>query len=244
MGWHALWKRFCTLFNYLTRHGWVPVAALLLALLGFWGFVELAGEVQEGETSAVDRWVFEHIAGRYATIGKFAQEGGRDLTALGGSTVITLMVSFVTIFLLLRRQWKSAAFVLVAVVGGLLISLLLKSFFDRARPDIFVHQSLTNSSSFPSGHATNAAVTYLTMAILMAKLVESTKMKAYILGAGLLVPMLVGLSRIFVGVHWPSDVLGGWLIGLAWGLLVYAAATYLQEHGAIEPEGEIAKEKV
>lgn len=242
--WRALWERGSGVFNYLTRHGWVPLAALLLALLGFWGFIALASEVQEGETTAVDEWVFENIAGRYETIGKFGQEGGRDLTALGGSTVITLMVGFVTIFLLLRRQWKSAAFVVAAVFGGLVLSLVLKWFFDRARPDLFEHHSLTSTSSFPSGHSTNAAVTYLTLAILVAKLVKSTSMKAYILAAGLLVPLLVGLSRIFVGVHWPSDVLGGWLIGLAWGLLVYAAATYLQEHGAIEQEGEIAEEKL
>jgi len=237
--WRPAWERCRAAIDFMTRHGWVPLTAMLLALAGFWGFLELADDVQEGGTTAFDRWIFEHIAGRYETLGKFAQEGGRDLTALGGTTVITLMVAGVLVFLMLRRQWKSAAFVLAAVLGGLLISLLLKEFYDRARPDIYAHQSLTSTSSFPSGHSANAAVAYLTMAILMAKLVESTKMKAYILSAGLLIPLLVGLSRIFVGVHWPTDVLAGWLIGLAWGLFVYSAATYLQEHGAIEQEGEI-----
>jgi undecaprenyl-diphosphatase len=241
--WRSAWERALAVLDFLTRHGWVPLIAMLLALIGFWGFLELADDVQEGETNAFDRWVFEHVAGRYETIGKFAQEGGRDLTALGGTTVITLMVAGVTIFLLLRRQWKSAGFVLVAVLGGLAISLLLKEFYDRARPDIYAHQSHTSTSSFPSGHSANAAVAYLTMAILLAKLVESAKMKAYVLAGGLLIPLLVGLSRIFVGVHWPTDVLAGWLIGLAWGLFVYAAATYLQEHGKLEQEGEIEEKQ-
>ena len=230
-------------FEYLTRHGWMPVAALLLALAGFWGFVELAGDVQEGDTNRLDEWVFKTIAGRYDTTSHFWQEAGRDLTALGGTTVITLMVSGVTIFLLLRRQWKSAAFVLAAVLGGLAISLVLKEFYDRARPTIYEHQSLTSTSSFPSGHSANSAVAYLTMAILLAKLVESPKMKAYVLGGGLLIPLLVGLSRIFVGVHWPTDVVAGWLIGLAWGLFVYAAATYLQERGVIEQGGKIEEKQ-
>lgn len=241
--WRSAWERCRAVTDYLTRHGWLPLAAMLLALAGFWGFIELADDVQEGETTAFDRWVFDHIAGRYETIGRFAQEGGRDLTALGGTTVITLMVSGVAIFLMLRRQWKSTAFVLAAVLGGLLLSLILKEFYDRSRPDIYAHHSWTSTSSFPSGHSANAAVTYLTMAILLSKLVESTKMKAYILTGGLLIPVLVGLSRIFVGVHWPTDVLAGWLIGLAWGLFVYSAATYLQEHGAIEQEGEIEQKQ-
>ena len=125
----------------------------------------------------------------------------------------------------------------VAVVGGLAISLLLKDFYDRERPQLVPHQSHTMTASFPSGHSMNAAVTYLTMAILLAKLFESTRMKAYLLFIGLLVPFLVGVSRVFVGVHWPTDVAAGWLLGLSWGLLVWVVVTFLQKRGGIEPEG-------
>ncbi len=240
----SVWNVLVGVFRYLMRHGWVPLAALMLAVVGLLGFVALAEEVRGGETGKFDDPVFGVIARFYTRLGPFWQEVGRDLTALGGTTVITLMVSFTALFLLLRRQWRSTAFLVVAVLGGLIISLLLKHFFDRARPDLFEHHSNTMTPGFPSGHSANSAVAYLAVAILLTKLVESVRMKAYILGVGLLIPLLVGLSRIALAVHWPTDVLAGWLIGLAWGLFVYAAATYLQQHGKLEQEGEMAEEQV
>lgn len=230
------WAAWCTLYTWLARHGWVPLLALLLAAAGLWGFMEIADEVQDAQILHLDEWIFQRIA-VYDRAPRFWQESGRDLTALGGTTVITLMVTSVTLFLIFKRQWKSSLFVVVAVIGGLAISLLLKDFYDRDRPDLVTHQSHVMTASFPSGHATNSAVAYLTMAILLAKLVESPRMKAYILFIGLLIPFLVGLSRVFVGVHWPTDVFAGWLLGLSWGLFVHAAASYLQRHGALEPEG-------
>lgn len=232
---HA-WSAWCKGYTWLARHGWVPLLALLLALAGLWGFLEIADDVQDAETTHIDQWIFERLA-IYDRASGFWQESGRDLTALGGTTVITLMVTSVTLFLLFKRQWKSSVFVVVAVLGGLGISLLLKDLYDRERPHLVVHQSHVMTSSFPSGHAANSAVAYLTMAILLSKLVESPRMKAYIVGVGLLIPLLVGFSRVFVGVHWPTDVVAGWLIGLSWGLAVHAAATYLQRRGGIEPEG-------
>ena len=92
------------------------------------------------------------------------------------------------------------------------------------------------TASFPSGHSMNAAVTYLTMAILLAKLFESTRMKAYLLFIGLLVPFLVGVSRVFVGVHWPTDVVAGWAVGAAWAILCSLVAARLQRRRTIERE--------
>lgn len=230
------WDAWCVLYTWLARHGWVPLLALLLALAGLWAFIEIADEVQDAETMHLDEWIFQRLA-VYDQASPFWQESGRDITALGGTTVITLMVTSVTLFLLFMRQWRSAVFVLVAVLGGLAISLLLKDVYDRGRPELVEHRSHTMTPSFPSGHAANSAVAYLTMAILLAKLVESPRMKAYILFIGLLIPLLVGLSRVFVGVHWPTDVVAGWLLGLSWGLFVHAAATYLQRHGGLEAEG-------
>ena len=237
--WRALLEHGRRGFEFLTRHGWLPIVALLLALGGLFAILGLTEEVIEGETTTIDRRLFQIIAGRYQKLGPVGQEAWRDLTALGGSTVIFLLTAGVVIFLLLRRQWRSAGFLLASVVGGLVISSLLKYWINRARPDLFEHGSHTITASFPSGHATNAAVAYLAIAILLTKLVESMRMKAYILAGGLLVPLLVGFSRVALAVHWPTDVLGGWLIGLTWGLLVYAAATYMQEHGALEQEGEM-----
>ena len=234
------WGWCCGAAGFLTQHGWIPLASLLVAGVAAFAFLTLADEVVEGETLSFDKVVFNAIAGRYVGLDPFWQEVGRDLTALGGTAVVTLMTAGVTPFLVFRRQWRSAAFVFVAVVGGLLINLGLKAWFNRDRPDLFAHGSHTMTASFPSGHSANAAVAYLAMAILLAKLVESVRMKAYVLGVGLLIPLLVGLSRVALAVHWPTDVVGGWLVGLTWGLLVYAAATYLQRRGKIEPEGELA----
>ncbi len=232
--------------NYVARRGWLPILAVLLGVAAFWGFLNIADEVVEGDpgeqpdAQVFDERVFLAIAERYEMAGGFWQEAGRDLTALGGSTVITLMVSGVVIFLLLSRQWKSTLFVVVSVVGGLAISLILKDYFDRPRPDLVPHNSHTMTPSFPSGHSANAAVAYLTMAVLLAKLVTGHWMKAYIFAIGLLIPTLVGLSRIFLGVHWPTDVAAGWLLGLAWGLIVWGVATFLQRRGMIEQEGAVA----
>ena len=228
-------------FNYLASRGWLPIITTLLAVAGLWGFIQIADEVREAETRTFDEAVLEAIGGRYEGIGGFWKEAGRDITAMGGSTVITLMVTFVVVYLFLHGQWKGSLFVLVSVLGGLAISLWLKGQYDRPRPDLFLHQSHTMTPSFPSGHSANSAVAYLAMAILLAKLVKSPAMKAYIFGVGLLIPALVGLSRVFLAVHWPTDVLAGWLIGLSWGLFVWGVATFLQRKGGIEPEGELDK---
>ena len=222
--------------QFLTRHGWVPLAALALATAGMWAFLGIAEEVKEGETKSFDDWLYDRLAvDLYGHVGEYWHQVGTDLTALGGTTVIPLLTAAVVGFLLLRREWRTALFVAVAVVGGLLLSLWLKLLFDRPRPHI-VGRTLVMTKSFPSGHAANSAVAYLTMAILVARVVGGRWIKIYLFFLGLLVPLLVGLSRVFLGVHWPTDVLAGWLLGLAWGLLVYAAAVLLQKRSAIEPQ--------
>ena len=226
--------------SYIGARGWLPIVAVLLAVAGLWGYLELADEVTDQETDTFDRQILEVIGGGYEEVGGFWQEAGRDVTAMGGSTVITLMVTAVVVFLLLNQQWKSSLFVVASVVGGLVISLVLKDLYDRPRPILFDHRSHTMTASFPSGHSANSAVAYFTMAVLMAKLVRSPWLKAYIFFVGLLIPALVGFSRIFLGVHWPTDVIAGWLIGLSWGLIVWGVATFLQRRGGLEREGDMA----
>ena len=221
---------------FLARRGWLPIVLLGLAVGALHLFLELADDVGDRETRTFDGRVLGAIGGLYDRVPAFWQEVGRDLTALGGTAVITLMVTFVTLFLAFRGRGRAALFVVVSVLGGLAISLLLKNLYERDRPAMFEHRSHTMTASFPSGHSANAAVVYFTMAVLLAKTVERIGMKAYVFGIGLLIPALVGLSRVFLGVHWPTDVVGGWLVGLAWGLVVWAAATFLQRRGRLEPE--------
>lgn len=170
-------------------------------------------------------------------VSDFWKESARDFTALGGTTVITLIVTFVVLLFFLLGQWRSAAFTLVSILGGLGISLILKRAFARDRPDIYEHLSHTMTSSFPSGHSTNSAVVYLTLAILVATQVKSRKIKVLVMVFGVLVPVMVGLSRIAMAVHWPTDVAAGWMLGASWGLLVYAIAAYLHKKKVIEDPG-------
>ena len=159
----------------------------------------------------------------------------RDLTSLGSAPVLALFVLAVAGSLVVRRQLHALALVLVATLGGEGLNLLLKGLFDRPRPDLALHLAQVNSPSFPSGHAMESAVIYFTLAALLARLVQPRPLKLYFLGLAAFLSFLVGFSRVYLGVHYPSDVLAGWTAGLAWALLCWTVASYLQQRGAVEP---------
>ena len=116
---------------------------------------------------------------------------------------------------------RGAAFlVVVAVVGGMLLSTGLKLGFERPRPDLVPHGARVYTASFPSGHAMLSAVTYLTLGALLARVQERRRVKAFFIGLAVVLTLLVGVSRVYLGVHWPSDVLAGWCVGAAWAVLV------------------------
>jgi undecaprenyl-diphosphatase len=165
-------------------------------------------------------------------------EAGRDLTALGGIAVLTLTVAAVLGFLWLRKMYGAAWLVLLATSGGLIASMALKHLFQRDRPSIVPHLSIVSSSSFPSGHSMLSAVVYLTLGALLARFVEQRRMKAYFLLVALALSFLVGVSRVYLGVHYPTDVLAGWSAGLAWALACWLVARYLQRRGAVEKGAE------
>jgi undecaprenyl-diphosphatase len=160
----------------------------------------------------------------------------RDLTALGSATVLVLFVLAVAGALLARRQHHALVLLLVAALGGMLLNILLKPVFGRPRPDAVLRLVEVKSLSFPSGHAMGSAIIYFTLAALLARLVEARALKLYFLGLAALLTFLVGASRVYLGVHYPSDVLAGWTVGLAWALLCWTVARYLQGRGSVEPE--------
>lgn len=160
----------------------------------------------------------------------------RDLTALGSMTVLVLFVLAVAGALLARRQYHALVLLLVAAFGGMLLNVLLKPVFGRPRPDVALRLTEVRSLSFPSGHAMGSAIVYLTLAALLARLVRPRALKLYFLGLAALLTFLVGTSRVYLGVHYPTDVLAGWTVGLAWALLCWTVARYLQGRGAVEPE--------
>lgn len=215
------------------------LAALALLAGALWAFVALAEEVVEGGTRSVD----ERLLLLLRTPGDPSDPLGprgvetlmRDVTALGGFTVLTLVTAAVAGALLIRRQPRSALFLVLCVAGGQLVSRLAKLGFDRPRPDLVPHGTEVLSASFPSGHSMMAAVVWLTLAAMLARSEPQRRMKAYLVALAALVVVAVGVSRVYLGVHWPSDVLAGWTLGAGWALLCYLGARWLGRRGRIEP---------
>ena len=151
-----------------------------------------------------------------------------DLTALGGGVVLTLVALVVIGSLLVQRKRADALFVAVALGGGGALGIVLKSGYGRPRPDVVTHLVEVTSLSFPSGHAMNSAIVYLTLGVLLARAVPDRRLKVYVLWVGVLLTLIVGLSRLYLGVHWPTDVLAGWAIGSAWAGLCWLVAERLR----------------
>lgn len=228
------------LLRTLRAHVEDTTLAVILIVAGtVWAFVAIASEMLEGELDAFDQTILlglRNPADLSDPIGPRALEiAMRDLTALGGVTVLSLLTFSVIVMLLLRRQTGSAAVVGVAVLGGQVISHLSKFGFSRPRPDLVPHGVDVATSSFPSGHSMMAAVTYLTLGVMLARLEPRRRVKVFYLILAILLTMLVGVSRVYLGVHWPSDVLAGWAAGAGWALAWSFAAQALARRGEIEP---------
>ncbi len=214
----------------LARREIVPIAILLGIALPVLAFIEIADEVGEGEA----RWFDESVLLALRTsdhadpIGPPWFEGWVvDLSALGGFAVLALVTLFAIGYLLTLRRMADALMLLAATLGGTAISEGLKVGFSRPRPDLVAHIVETTSMSFPSGHAMLSAVTYLTLGALIARTQERRDLRGYVLGAAILLTLLIGISRIYLGVHWPTDVLAGWCLGAAWALVCWTVATWL-----------------
>ncbi|MCC7198335.1 MAG: phosphatase PAP2 family protein [Gammaproteobacteria bacterium] len=193
-----------------------------------WAFVEVAEDVVEGDSAAFDQAVLLTLRGQddpALRIGPVWLESlARDVTALGSTTVLGLLVTFVAIFLLLAGRRWNALFVPLAAAGGALASATLKMAFARPRPDLVPHGDYVVSASFPSGHAMLSAVVYLTLGTLLARVVHTRAQKVYVMLVAGFLTTAVGLSRIYLGVHWPTDVLAGWMAGAAWALGCWGCA--------------------
>lgn len=215
----------------------VLLLAVLVVVLGTWALIALADEVIEGGTQKLDERILLSLrdpANLARPIGpRWLQEVARDLTALGGFTVLPLMIAVVVGYLGMTRKYSAMCLVLGATVSGLLLSLLLKYFFDRPRPSVVPPLALDYTSSFPSGHSMLAAVVYLTLGSLLARLVPQRRLKIYFIAVAMFLTLLVGLSRVYLGAHYPTDVLAGWTAGLIWALVWWLAARYLQQRGLV-----------
>ena len=214
------------------------LVVVLVVTAATWAFIKLADEVIEGDTLAFDKWLVRAMrrADDPATpIGPpFLHEMGRDATALGGVGVLTLFTAVIAGYLWIARKRRMMIFLVLSTLGGLAISLGLKQFFLRPRPDIVPHLSITQTSSFPSGHSMLSAVVYLTLGSLLASVMPRVTLKVYVLIVAGVLTMLVGVSRVYLGVHYPTDVMAGWMAGLTWALLCWLVARGFQRRKQIE----------
>ena len=206
---------------------------------GAWAFFEIADLIGENAPHTLDRrllLLFRDSADLSDPVGNIAvEEAVRDLTALGGVLLTTMFTSLAVLFMVLDNRPRAATFLAGAVIGGVVITFALKAGFDRARPDLVAHGMEALSASFPSGHASTAAVVYLTIAAFLARAVHRRRLRVYIVGVALLITIAVGLSRIYLGVHWPTDVLAGWTLGATWAAFCWLLERDFRRRGWIEP---------
>jgi len=236
------------------RPGWlrqnvdlVMLGALAVLVVAGWLSAELVDEVIEGDAQPYDEWILSQLrtpGDMTDPIGPvWVEDIWRDITALGGAPVLALVTLATGGYLLLRQRYRTVALMLIVTLGGLFVSVLLKDVFDRPRPEFTSGTSYVMTASFPSGHSMLSAIVYLTLAALLARTSRPLRFKIYFLILGLTLTVLVGLSRIYLGVHYPTDVLAGWSMGLIWALSCWLAAYFLQGRGIIERQRESADEQ-
>ncbi|WP_223291580.1 phosphatase PAP2 family protein [Defluviicoccus vanus] len=228
-----------------TRHGRLDLgilAAILLFAATLLGFALISDVVVEGETHAFDRAVLLQLrtAGDPDNpIGpKWVEVAAGDITSLGGITVLSLVALAVAGYLLIDRRYASTLLVFVSVGGGMLLNMGLKAGFDRPRPDIVVHAVEVHTLSFPSAHAMLSAVTYLTLGTLLAQTRLHRRQSVYVLAIAVLLTLLIGVSRVYLGVHWPTDVLAGWCVGAAWAMGCWLVIGWQQRSAGTARPGE------
>jgi len=195
------------------------------------GFAAIASVIGTETVTTVDRAILLSLRDRdnYADPWgpPWFEEMAAEISALGGYTILLTIFALVLITLLLLRKQPAALFLSLAIFSGIALSQVLKLFFDRPRPDLVEHMDKTFTSSFPSGHASGSMITYLTLAAVAIRFVPLHRVRLFLLWAGFFLAILIGVSRIYLGVHWPSDVVAGWLLGISWASLCWLSAHYL-----------------
>jgi undecaprenyl-diphosphatase len=214
------------------------VIAMGVIALGVFVFAIIADETFEGETRGFDESILLALrepGDPSNPIGPvWLEHAVADITALGGYVILTLLVAGVAAYLLAAGKRGTALLVVGAVGSGTVLSETLKLGFSRPRPDLVAHLAEVQSASFPSGHAMISAITYLTLGVLLARAHQKRRTKFLVMSYAVILTLLIGFSRIYLGVHWPTDVLAGWALGAAWASLWWLLAWWLQRRGGIE----------
>jgi undecaprenyl-diphosphatase len=213
----------------------VGIGACALLLL----FLFLAGDVAEGDTLAFDTKILRALRNAddpSRPIGPaWIEPALLDLTALGGATVLGLVVAVVVGFLLLQGRRRTALAVAITSISGEVINAAMKHVFNRPRPDVVPHLREVFTTSFPSGHAMESAIVYLTLGAMLMRIARRRATKLYVLAVAMLLTIVVGVSRVWLGVHYPTDVIGGWMIGFVWASICWLAAQWFERRAAPAP---------
>jgi undecaprenyl-diphosphatase len=229
-------KHYQRVQQFVSTEIWL-LAAIAAASGLLLAFLSIADEVIEGETEAFDNAIlmlFRDPNNVDQVIGPvWVHEMVRDITALGSFSLLGLAVAGVCAYLVMVRLKSAALLLIVSVVGGTLLSTFLKMSYNRPRPDLTA-MSHQFTASFPSGHAMLSAVTFLTIGAVLARLAPRRDLKIFAIASAVFLTLIVGFSRLYMGVHYPSDILAGWCLGAAWAMLCSAIAFKLQRSGAVE----------
>ena len=213
--------------------------AVLLFLFGF-----IAHQVAGRKPTALDRCVplaLRSSADPSCPIGPaWVQEAARDITSLGSIIVVVITTAAVAGYLFLDHKPGVAWLMVLAVGGGIALNNLLKLVFARQRPDVITPSARVFTTSFPSGHATLSAIAYLTIGALLSRASPSAALSLYLMVLAVFLTVLIGFSRIYLGVHYPTDVLAGWCIGAAWAIFCWMLMAWLQNQGQVEAPGALA----
>jgi undecaprenyl-diphosphatase len=222
----------------LTEEASIFLKVFVVAISG-WAFVKVAGKIRRDGTDAMDNQVLRALRrpeDPAIPIGpKWLPEVARDVTALGSGVDLTLATIFLIGFLCLNRRYRAAGYLIASLGSGLLLCQFLKELFGRRRPTAVPHLTSFDPESFPSGHSMGSALVYLTLGGIISRQVKGEMTKLYFLSMALLITFLVGFSRLYLGVHYPSDVLAGWAAGSLWSSGCTQLARWLQRQGTVEP---------
>jgi undecaprenyl-diphosphatase len=236
----ASWRRWLARLGPRDRSELVVLLGAVGMLVLLLAFFILAAEVFEGDTQSFDNRVLTALRrsdNPSVPVGPvWLRAGALDITALGSPTVLGLATLAVCGFLLLQGMTRTATFVFAATTGGWILNEALKVIFQRARPAVVPHLQTVLTLSFPSGHAMNSAAVYLTLGALTMRVAEGRLTKLYCMATAMFVTFLVGTSRIFLGVHYPTDVLAGWLLGMTWALACWTVERRIEHRAGLRRE--------
>lgn len=198
-----------------------------------WGAVEIADLPREGASRSLDEVmlsVFRSSSDRTNPVGSRGIEDiSRNISSMGSNAVLVFVSIIVVSYLLAQGRKKASWLVVASIVGSLGISFVLKLLFDRPRPDLSVESVHVTTSSFPSGHAMVSMAVYTLFAALLARLDSRRWVKIFFLASAVLINLVIGITRLHLGTHWPTDLLAGWTIGAAWTTLCWLTA-YARSH--------------